>query len=404
MKHIFTFLLMICILLSSAALAEDTRPPLRLGGGTSETGYWTEHGIPTTHESYGWDDYMTIVKSDNAPDLYNFNTSSDDFLASKNAGLLADLSESLIIRAWTDRLRPDIKSLVTTGDGKIVGLAGFDGIVTFLPMYWRQDAWVAAGLTKEDVPGSYTELLDFLEKWMERIEKKPEMDIRVADTLSSHKGEGKNSYVRWLLDMLINTWEMQQYYAGETLNFNTPEFIALLKRTQDIGLRLFKAEPIEKKGQNMLQLFENYNGGERYNAGRDYGLSHTIPFRITSGQPELMRGIASISVVPANSQWISEIIGRMENDLKDRGLNGGGNADLLTDVVPRTYNPKDVYSPSTVTAGYLKDLDNYTGTVCFAPMRTYMMHEDALVKFYTGQLSAENLAAQISEPKRDPNK
>ena len=404
MKHIFTFLLMICILFSSTALAEDTRPPLRLGGPTAETDYWEEHGIPTTHPYYGWDDYMTIVKSDNAPDLYSFHTDSDDFLAPKTAGLLADLSGSEIIRAWTDRLRPDIKKLVNTEDGKIVGLPGLDGIVTFLPMYWRQDAWDAAGLTKEDVPKSYTELLDFLEKWMERIKEKPETNIRVADTLASHKGEGKNSYVRWLLDMLINTWEMQQYVAGETQNFNTPEFIELLKRTQDVGLRLYAAEPIEKNRPSMLHLFENYSGGERYNAGRDYGLSHTVPFRITSGQPELMRGTASISVVRADSPWLNEIIGRMEYDLKDRNLNGMGNADLLVDVLPRIYNPKEVYSPSTVTAGYLKDLDNYTGTVCFAPMRTFDMYEEALAKFYTGQLPAEELAAQISEPKRDPNK
>ena len=404
MKRIFNFLLVICILFSSAALAEDTRSPLRLGGPIAETVYWQDHGIQTTMPYYGWDDYMTIVKGDNAPDHYSFRTSSDDFLASKNAGLLADLSDSEIIRAWTDRLRPDIKKLVTTEDGKIVGLAGLDGAVAVVPVYWRQDAWDAAGLTKEDVPGSYTELLDFLEKWMERIGGKPEKNISVADTLSSHKGEGKNSYVRWLLDILINTWEMQQYFAGETLNFDTPAFIALLKRTQDVGLRLYQAESIEKNHPNMLQLFENYSGGELYNAGRDYGLSHTVPFRITSGQPVLMRGIAAISVVRADSQWLKEIIGRMEYDLKDRGLNGRGNADLLRDVMPRVHNPNEVSSPSTVTAGYLKDLDNYTGTVCFAPMRTHTMYEDALERFGTGQLSAEKLAAQISEPKRDPNK
>lgn len=235
---------------------------------------------------------------------------------------------------------------------------------------------------------------------MERIQEKPEKNICVADT----KGTEKNGYVRWLLDMLINTWEMQQYDAGETLNFNTPEFVALLNRTQDIGMRLYEAEPGEKKRQNMLQLFENYSGGERYNAGRDYGLSHTIPFRITRDQPELMRGKAGISVVRADSPWLNEIIGRMEYVLKDRALNGRGNADLLTDVKPRTYNPEDAASPNTVTAGYLTDLDNYTGTVCFAPMRTFDMYEGTLVKFWTGQLPAEKLAAQISEPKRDPNK
>jgi len=397
MKRIINFLVLICILFSSIALAEDTRAPLRLGGTITETDYWKNSGIPTARPNYGWDDYMTIVQSDTAPDLYSLHTGSDDFSALKNADMLANLSGSEIIQTWTDRLRPDIKSLVTTEDGIIVGLAEY---VFLLPMYWRQDAWDAAGLTKEDVPQSYTALLDFLEKWMERIEEKPEKNICVADMIDS----GKNSYVRWLLDMLINSWEMQKYYAGETLNFNTPEFIALLERTQDIGMRLYEMEASEKKRQNKLQLFENYSGGERYNAGRNYGLSHTVPFRITRDQPELMRGMARISIVRMNSEWLSEIIGCMENSLTDRALNGGGNADLLADVQPRLHNPKDGNSPSTVTVGYLADLEHYTGTVCFAPMLTFTMHEAALVKFWTGQLSAEKLASQISESKRDPNK
>ena len=402
MKRLFHLLLILCFLFTSAALAEDTRAPLRLGGSVAGTDYWEDHGIQTTMPHYGWDDYITIAIGDNAPDLYTFHTSSDDFLAIKNAGLLADLSGSEIIRAWTDRLRPDIQNLVTTEDGKIIGLAGLDGIVTFQPMYWHQDAWDAAGLTKEDVPLSYTELLDFLEKWMERIEKKPEENICVADTLHFGKG-AKNRYVRWLLDMLINTWEMQQYTAGESLNFNTPAFIALLERTQDVGRRLSAAEKSDANGKNKLPLFENYVGGDRYNAGRDYGLSHTVPFRITRDQPELMRGTASISVVRLGSPWLNEIIARMEYDLKDRGLNGAGNADLLTDVVPRTHNPQDENSPLTVTEGYLQDLKTYTGTVCFAPMLQFVMHEDALRKFWTGQLSAEEFAKQISQPKRDPN-
>ena len=398
MKRFFTLLFTLC-LLTGFAFAEEFRPPLRLGGPVAGTDYWKEHSIPTTCPNYGWDDYMTIIQSDNAPDLYGFHTSSDDFLAPKNVGLLADLSGSEIIRAWTERLRPDIKRLVTTEDGQIFGIPGRMGFVMPIPMYWRQDAWDAVGFTEEDVPKSYTELLNFLEKWIERNREKPEKNICVADT----QGTNKRGYVHWLLDMLINTWEIQQYHAGETLNFNTPEFVALLNRTQDIGKRLDESEPSEKQRPNMLQLFENYNGGTRYNDGRDYGLSHTIPFRITDDQPELMRGIAAIAVVHENSPWLREIIGRLEDDLKDAAPIGEGNADLLTDVQPRTQDPKVSGSPFTVTMGYLADLNNYTGTICFAPMRTFEMYEGALVKFETGQLSAEKLAAQISEFKRNPN-
>ena len=397
MKRIFVFLLTLCILMASAAFAADARSPLRIGGPIAMTGYWEAQGIPTDSPNYGWDDFGTIAQGDSAPDLYSFSPGSDDFLAAKNAGLFADLSGSAAIRAWTERLRPDMRSLVITEDGKIVGLAEW---MYLLPMYWRQDAWDAAGLTEADMPGSYTELLDFLESWVERISEKPESAICIADT----KGTSKNGYIHWLLDFLVNTWELQQYHAGETLVFDTPEFIALLTRTQDIGNRLEKAEPSEKKRQSMLPLFENYSGGALYNDGRDYGLSHTIPFRITADQPELMRVVARISVAREGSVWLSEIIGRLEDDLKDRSPIGLGNADLIRDVKPRVFDPKEVHSPKTVTAGYLSDWEAYAGILCFAPMNTFTMYEGALVKFRTGQLSAEALAEQISVPKRDPKK
>lgn len=78
-------------------------------------------------------------------------------------------------------------------------------------MYWRQDAWDAAGLTEADVPQSYTELLDFLEEWMEPANDQLRNRLYVADA--------QNNHTRWLLDMLINTWGMQQYSAGGNAEF-----------------------------------------------------------------------------------------------------------------------------------------------------------------------------------------
>lgn len=398
MKRTFLFVLAIGMLFSPAALAQDARPPLRLGGAVFHTDYWAAHAVPTASPGYGWDGYGTIARSENAPDLFGFQTSRDDFAAAKAAGLLADLGGSGMIREWTERLRPDIQSLVTTGDGKIVGLAEY---AFLLPLYWRQDAWDAAGLTAADVPQSYTELLDFLERWITRIGETPDPAVCIADTRAF--APGGPGYVRWLLDLLISTWEMQQYHAGEPLDFNTPVFVALLERTRELGLRLDAAEPNGKKRQATLPLFENYSGGERYNAGRSYGLSHTVPFRITADQPALMRATATISVVRAGSPWTDAIIGRLEYGLASRAPRGEGNADLLTDVRPRTHNPEQAGSPATVTAGYLADLDSYAGTICFAPMLTIEMYEAALAQFVSGQLPAQALAEQISIPKRDPN-
>lgn len=393
MIRMISLMLLMSMLISPSAFAESNREPLRLGGFIPETDYWTGKGIPTVRPSYGWDDYMTIMKGEQSPDLYCFSTNNNDFRAAKAAEVWADLSQSNAIQEWTNRLHPDIKELVTTEDGKIIGFAWF---ATFRPMYWRQDAWDEAGLSQGDVPQSYTELLDFLGKWVERIKEAPVKRLCVADV--------GNEYVPWLMDMLINAWEMQQYNSGETLDYNTPEFVALLERTKSIGQQLNEAEASQRK-QKKMPLFENYSGGERYNAGRDYGLSHTIPFRISRDQPELMRGTAMIYVVCSDSPWLSEIIQYIEYDLTDGALSGGGkNADMLIDVQPRVKDSKEANASSTVTAGYLADLDDYTGTLCFAPMLTLDMYENARLKFIKGELSAEELAVQMSLPKRDPNK
>lgn len=181
--------------------------------------------------------------------------------------------------------------------------------------------------------------------------------------------------------------------------------MALLERTRSVGRRLDEAELGKTKKNDMMALFENYSGGERYNAGRDYGLSHTLPFRITGDQPGLMRGIAMIHVVRANSPWLNELIRYMEYDLTEGSFrSGGGNADMLADVQPRTSDPNASDSRYTVTAGYLADLERYTGTVCYAPMRTLDMYEGALTAFLADRLTAEELAVRMSEPKRDPNK
>lgn len=70
------------------------------------------------------------------------------------------------------------------------------------------------GLTQEDVPTSFTELLDFLEAWVERIIDEPEDDISVCNAFAS-EAYGEDSYISYLVDHLIQNYIMDYNYANK---------------------------------------------------------------------------------------------------------------------------------------------------------------------------------------------
>ncbi len=397
MKRIPTFVLALCMLLSTVALADD-REPLRQAGVMIDASYWRSKGINFVEwNNYDiWADSITIMQNNNPPDMMGLSTYGEDFVALKNTGLLADLSGSKIIRESTARLRPTLKELVTTEDGKILGVPVYGWPI---PIYWRQDAFDAAGLTGADVPQSYTELLDFMEKWIERVKAKPEKNICVAYSFPGTSPE-KYDYVYWLLALLIESWETQAYYAGTPLNFDTPEFIVLLKRTREVGIQLYTVEPRHKKRKDMLQLFDTYRFSP-FNDGRDYGNSHTVPYRITRDQPMLMNNMAQIFVIREGSEWTAECMTALEGRLsEDSGC--WFQTEMYADIGPKEYHDgKSIY---TATAGFIKDLDTYEGINVFPVTRTLSMYEGMVRKFRLGEVSAEKFAAEISKPKRDPNK
>lgn len=403
MKTIFRWalcaLLTLCLLCSSSALAE--KRALRISGSVYDTNYLDKLGITVSTPNYHWANDLPLLQLDNAPDLYNSGSDDCDLRALKDAGVLADLSGSEAIREAVSHMRPELQQLITDDAGRIVAMPMW--FTATNPVYWRQEGWEAAGLTEADVPQSYTELLDFAEAWAERVQKHPEKDVCFTDTFY-FGGNASYCYTWWLTDMLINTWEMQSYEAGEPLNFNTPEFIALLKRTREVGKLLRKAEPSQTKRHKMISLFWNLYGCSGFdgwfNGGREEGLVHTVPFRITRDQPALMRGLTELMMVRDASEYRQELIGYLEQfipstkamfavEIYQEGAKAG---DFGTDFVEH------------LSEGWIKERNEYTGIVCFAPMRTFFQYEGSLMKFIKGELSAEKLAKKISVAKTDPNK
>lgn len=219
-------------------------------------------------------------------DSYVMMSNSFDIQAMMDKGYCAGLNGSSLITEQIGLMYEPIQKLLSQ-DGQIYGAPFFCYIG-----YYAYDpvAWEAAGLTAEDVPTSFEELLDFLERWVEHIKHEPEEQISVCNTFDSEL-YGEHSYVSYLVDRLISNYIMQCNYASRPIRFDTPDFRSLLERCQRIGKDLYRYEP-EWKGE--MALFNDQHGMRN--------LAYFIPLRMTAEEPMLIKAVLYVSFVNVRSE------------------------------------------------------------------------------------------------------
>lgn len=396
MKRWGSLLLVLC-LLSGSALAD--RAPMKLWETDSAASFWRAHREIKYERVllHPWTDRLTGFRESevDVAILRLYHTELQPFV---EADVLADLSESAVIRDAVSRMPRWIQEQVTTPDGRIIAAPTMALVRT---VNWYQDAWDAAGLTAEDVPQSFTELLDFLDAWVERITEHPEQNVCVSRLTRGETGEKDCDHIYWLISMLLDITEMQQRYAGQRVTFDTPQFIALAERCRQTGRALYKVEPGAKKRQKMMQLFQNdLSGGEHANNGRPYGLSHSLPLRLTNDQPALARINMEVHVIRKDSPWLKEGIELLESIMQ--GKPWYFRYALYADFEAGDY-AYDNGRTGHVDAGWLQDYHGYEGAFSFAPRifdqtRDGSTSKEALMmRFFKGELSAEEFAKALDE-------
>jgi len=218
-------------------------------------------------------------------DTFAMTSSSFDFCQMMEKGYCSPLDSSLL-DCELEKMHSPIRQMLIY-QGQLYG-APFHCYVGYYT--YRPDAWEAAGLSREDVPSSFEEFLDFLEYWVERIRETPEDDISVSNLFDGEQ-YGEHSYISYLVDRLVENHIMQCNYAGEPLRFNTPVFRNLLERCQEIGKALYLFEPIQK---GSMSLFEDLYGMRE--------LKYLVPLRLTTDQPILIKSTLYVSFLNARSQ------------------------------------------------------------------------------------------------------
>lgn len=409
MKRIAALVLAMILLAAQSASACAAVRPLRfLVNDNGEVSAWLkEHAPDIPHENLHFDyDYspgdfdsltdrlLDELQSGDGPDLYLLDSNAYDLARVLESGLLEDLSGEAEIRHAVSELYEPFQRLVSGGDGCIYGMfESAHGDPTLID----PAAWEAAGLDMADAPRSYEELLDFAQRWMERVAAGSVGNVRLNTIQFAGYPRDERRYTLWLTGLLWRCWAMRQQAAGEAFRFNTPEFIALADRARELGRALVKTE--KKPGTASLSLYIN---GGNVSYGPEDLYTNAFPMRLTMDDPVRISAYGFLYVVRKGSPYAQvcrELIAAMTcpEDGQPRKCM------LFQKVEESQYGTPDF---SSYPPGYLLTRewqDAYRPEWLFFDVEPFFLarqvqrSEGAMYRFAGGELTAEAFAAMLDE-------
>lgn len=301
MKRTFCCLLSIALLFTSGfSNAESNNSPYILH-------IWDADILKKWEEILGLDEKLDseavkedkeVLKnlhSDNPPDLFSIegyelsDYLNEDFCVSfiPSDKMLRDISTMPPI------VQQLFRSTIYTKDDR---LYAYPESVEVVPMlYWVPGVWKDSPFRNIDPPSCYTELLDFMEIYVNTPHDGFCFDYDLHDIINTPRD--------WVL-RLIKCWTIQCVYNHQDIILNTPEFISLLKRTVELTNKLYTIEPNKKKQQGR-QLITTGRFGYTTNGEDHFTWKNMIPWRITSDQSSLVN-VAVVMYCARNGSSFSD--------------------------------------------------------------------------------------------------
>lgn len=220
-------------------------------------------------------------------DVYSLATNAFDIHTLAERGYCADLSDSPEVMALVQRMYPSVQQEIAW-DGQVFALPYACSLDYFA---YVPTAWTAAGCTESDIPGDFSEWLDFLESWLLRAESGETLEYSIfADFDETMYTE--DSYAVRLLELLLKQHLMQQSYAGGTLTFQGGVFQTLAERCVDIGHRLYAIEPMPNTRPPLFHFPVGTSMSD---------LPYMIPLRLQQQQPILISATMNVMVIHSES-------------------------------------------------------------------------------------------------------
>lgn len=220
-------------------------------------------------------DYTQHMQSSEALDLYSFYLPGDAFAALRNKGYLAELSGSSDLLAAVTEMFPNLTKQVLV-DGHLYALP-----VEVSTSCWSIDTAVLedVGLTAEDVPTTYLELLNLIDEWITSyVEDYPEhalMDYPYSLSMQ-------------LFSQIMMAQIAECEADGRTLTFTDADFIATLNKLDSMREKLQAYEDQWSDDNNNVYVTDS---GITYSGNAVIGGSYD-----TSSEGPLLSSYASIDI------------------------------------------------------------------------------------------------------------
>ncbi len=166
-----------------------------------------------------------MMNKDGSTDIFVLPYEGTEFNALKKRGYLADLSDNAEIAEKVNRMYPYIQDALKQ-DGKIIAvpisLTGY----TFGLNY---SMWKKIGGTEEELPKTWEQFFDWLEKLPERLEG--------TEATLTDNPYAADSMSGTFISSIMYQYQMWLDKKGEGLVFNTPELSSLLKRANNMDYK-----------------------------------------------------------------------------------------------------------------------------------------------------------------------
>lgn len=194
------------------------------------------------------EDYRSHMQSPQAADIYSLNLPYSPYASLLKYGLLTDLASSETLMNTVSRMYPHMTSAYLK-DGKLYGLPIH---IYASSMGYYPSALEKAGLTEEDLPTTYDELMDFLTDWYyDYYDDYEEMQIF----------EWSQDLHGVLFNMIFNAQVLLCESHGEALTFRTPTIQKLLARLDSQEMETIFDALTPQTDVNDVMVYDYYEDG-----------------------------------------------------------------------------------------------------------------------------------------------
>lgn len=226
-----------------------------------------------------------LQKKNASNDVLVLSTASYDMPALMREGALRSLSGNHRLLDMIADMHPAFQAAARYDDQ----LYAIPCSVSFSFLSYHEEARILAGYSKEEMPRSFTGLLDFLEQWAERCATDPVKNVCVTNEFNEETYRAE-SYTVYLAELLLKQYIQQCAAQDIACRFHTPEMVALLERIAQLGPKLYQVD--DSTGQF---CFINNSSEPRYMAA-------LIPGRLTENDPVFIPAQVEMLCISASSK------------------------------------------------------------------------------------------------------